>query len=860
MPTSDPAVATAKVGLLSGSRIARGAARLLLLLAVLVLPVHVGAQDTTLLPAAQIQLWESEANGVAQDMERNRPGAAKIEEHLATLGRQLTEAPALIERLGAEIAPVQAQLDALGSAPEDLSTEAPQIGLERKRLQSELTQLEAVAKRADQLAARAKGLETQLLQMRRDRFRDELLTRGPSVLDASTPPNAIASILRTATGIWTETETRVHELSMDPATVTRLVSPLVLFAMALFLLLRLRRRSLRWLIRQVSEETPYSRRISIGAGITLARLLLPAVAVAMIIASLVMSGLLGPLGTQLADGLARTALVVIGAYALGGAFFSPSTPLLRLSGLEECDARAAHRWLILLALVVGVDRALVEQGDAIGLEVEGLALLNTVLLCLGGVVLWCFISTIRPPRMPEGAAVEPGEDDDEEPRQVVTTSSMRLLVNGVRIVARAAAILAPILALLGYFAAARFAFFPIVFTIAVLGTCILLFHIVEALVSALARPDADSSAVKRLQLIPIMVGVLLTCVAVPVLALVWGVAVADLSAAWRKLISGFQIGEVKISPTDFFLFVAVLIAGFFVTSHLKRLLRTRVLPLTGLDTGGRDAIAAGSGYLGIVATLLIAISTTGVDLSNLAIVAGALSVGIGFGLQNIVNNFVSGIILLIERPVKAGDWIELPSGMGYVKTINVRSTEVETFDRASLFVPNSQLIAENVINWTHTNLHGRIIVQVGVEYGSDPRHVEKVLTEIARAHPLMLRKPGPYVLFRGFGADSLDFEIRGVLRDVNWILNVQSDINFEIARRFKEEGIGVPFRQADIELKNPERIADALRSAFQPPADDGEETDEPPGDLRKTMRHHRRRPNRQAAGKDADGDGDGDAS
>jgi small-conductance mechanosensitive channel len=164
----------------------------------------------------------------------------------------------------------------------------------------------------------------------------------------------------------------------------------------------------------------------------------------------------------------------------------------------------------------------------------------------------------------------------------------------------------------------------------------------------------------------------------------------------------------------------------------------------------------------------------------------------------------------VERPIKAGDWVELPSGMGYVRNINVRSTEIETFDRSSLFVPNSQLISENVINWTHGNLHGRIIVKVGVSYDSDPRQVERILLEIARGHPLMLRRPAPYVLFRGFGADALEFEIRGILRDVNWILNVQSDINFEIARRFSEAGVQVPFKQADIKLKNPDEIATAL--------------------------------------------------
>lgn len=822
---------------------------LCILLALAFLPLSAIAQQAAEESIPQrLDRWESEARTIERELELEPPGGEAIARYLDTLGDQLDDVPAMKERLAAQLTPLRSQLEALGAPPEDPTAEAPQISLERQRLNSEIATLEAHEKRADQAQARAKGLETRLVQLRREQFSRELLTRGPSLFDPGMPQAAAAALLRTGRVIALETTTRIAALGWEPAAIARLVGPVLLLAIAMVLLFKVRKRALAWLLGRISAEAPFSRRVAVGAGITLARLLLPAGAVLLILAGLFASGLFGGQGRLLLEGLANAAMIVIGAYALGGAFFAPTVPLLRLSVLGDQEAKLANRRLILLAGVVGLDRAMVVQGETIGLAVEGLAALNMILLALGGIALWMFVRCMRPPSLPEPTDTEAPPDEESE----AGPQAARASVITARFVARAAAIAAPLLAVFGFYAAARFAFYPLVFSGAVIGLCILLYHVVQSIVSALWLNGHDTDpTLARLRLIPILVAFLLICAAAPVLALLWGATPADLAVAWRTTLQGFRIGDVVISPVDFAVFLLVAVIGVFLTGRFKRMLKGSVLPYTGLDAGGRDAIAAGAGYLGIVVTVLVAISTTGADLSNLAIVAGALSVGIGFGLQNIVNNFVSGVILLIERPIKAGDWIELPSGMGYVKTINVRSTEVQTFDRSTLFVPNSQLISENVINWTHENLNGRIIVKVGVEYSSDPRKVERILLEIAKGHPLMLRRPAPYVLFRGFGADSLDFEIRGILRDVNWLLNVTSDINFEIARRFQEEGIGIPFRQADIAIRNPEQIGAALRSVFAPPRPAAETA---PAAALPLQRAGRGTP----AGHDAAGDADSD--
>jgi small-conductance mechanosensitive channel len=201
------------------------------------------------------------------------------------------------------------------------------------------------------------------------------------------------------------------------------------------------------------------------------------------------------------------------------------------------------------------------------------------------------------------------------------------------------------------------------------------------------------------------------------------------------------------------------------------------------------------GYLGIIAAISLALSAIGIDLQKIALVAGALSVGIGFGLQSIVSNFVSGLILLTERPIRVGDWIVAKGEEGFVRRIRVRATEVETFDRASVIIPNSDLISGVVKNWTHGNLLGRIAVKVGVSYDSDVEKVRDLLLAVAAGHPAVLKEPAPYVLFMAFGDSSLDFELRCIVRDVQQLYSIRSDLNFAVLARFRAEGIEIPFPQ-----------------------------------------------------------------
>ncbi|MEO1748852.1 MAG: mechanosensitive ion channel domain-containing protein, partial [Pseudomonadota bacterium] len=204
---------------------------------------------------------------------------------------------------------------------------------------------------------------------------------------------------------------------------------------------------------------------------------------------------------------------------------------------------------------------------------------------------------------------------------------------------------------------------------------------------------------------------------------------------------------------------------------------------------------------GVALAGLFAVSAAGIDLTQLAFVAGALSLGIGFGLQNIVNNFVSGLILLAERPFKAGDIIEAGGFTGTVNKVNVRATEITTFDRKTLILPNSELINGTVTNWIHKSTLGRIQVPVGVSYDSDAKQVHDILLEIANDHPRVLSNPEPFVSFDNFGDSSLDFVLYAYLADIGFGLTVRTELRMAILERFRAANIEIPFPQRDINIR-----------------------------------------------------------
>src|SRR5262249_47622874 len=279
-----------------------------------------------------------------------------------------------------------------------------------------------------------------------------------------------------------------------------------------------------------------------------------------------------------------------------------------------------------------------------------------------------------------------------------------------------------------------------------------------------------------------------------------GLSAYEVFGRLRETFLGAGIAGITISLGAILAAAVLLLFGLPAPPAIQPWLARQFLPRTSLEPGLQHSISAIVGYVGVIAVGSLALAEAGIDLQKIALIAGALSVGIGFGLQSVVSNFVSGLILLAERPIRVGDSIVVKGEEGWVRRIRVRATEIETFERATVIIPNSELITGVVKNWTHANTMGRIILKVGVDYDSDPEQVRDLILECPQEPPQVVEVPPPRALLLNFGDSALEFELRCVVADFDRSLLVKSDLYFAILKRLRAAGIRIPSPQREVRL------------------------------------------------------------
>lgn len=707
------------------------------------------------------------------------------------------------------IATLREQIAALGPPPAEGETEAEEIALRRQQLSDQLVKLQAPGITADEAYRRADGMIGEIDRILRERQADQLLQLWPAPINPANWPAAVGALRDVTVRIWSETAQKWRRDGRD-ALFDNLPLILLLAVAGIGTIWKGRALIAQLATRLTEPKTARGRRV-VALLLSLGQVVVPTLGVLILSVALTLTGLTGAVG-----GAAIAVLPVIGfsifmANWLGSAVF-PLDDRSESAFLLSTERRAEGRFLArTIGLLLGLEvlrRAILVQ---VPIDEAAAAVLSFPTLAAEAVLVFRMGQLLRRHALRAIASDEGA---------TYGTRVLGLLARGAMVVGAVGLLLGSV----GYIAAASAVIYPAAVT---LGMVALLF-VLQRLVADLYGLATRSDAADQEGLIPVLIGFAMTIASIPLFALIWGTRLADITELWQRFLEGFQIGTARVSPMDFLIFAIIFAAGYTLTRLLQGALKGTVLPRTSLDQGGQNAVVSGVGYVGIFLAALIAINAAGIDLSGLAIVAGALSVGIGFGLQNIVSNFVSGIILLIERPVSEGDWIEVGNVQGTVKAISVRSTRIQTFDRSDVIVPNSDLVSGRVTNWTRYNLSGRLIVPVTVLMGSDTRKVEAILRSIAEAQTLAVLNPPPVVAFMGFAPDAMLFEIRVILRDVNFSLQVRSEINHAIVARFAEAGIEMPHAKVVAPpeaVAAPQVVVPKARRAKQPVQKISESTD-----------------------------------
>jgi small-conductance mechanosensitive channel len=741
--------------------------------------------------SAVVEGFDRDLTQIAASLEPARQDDAALvalNERMRTLSDNIVQA-------GVDLSPrlteIRARLDQLGPAPED-GSEPDTIKEQRDKLIQERSLINALLGKLEDLSIRAKTLSNEISDARRILFTSTLSRRyditaafGPDLLSDA---RQRYSDLTYRISSWARFAWRFKFGAMMAATVLSLAAALLFMVFARKLLGQMIWRD------PTAEEPGYFSRLTVGFLGTALPTLGVWLFLILVYALYTNFGVLrGDIGLLLLTFFVGIGVIFL-VWQLAEAVFAPRLPAWRLVKVSNPAALTLKLLVVVMTVTIVVNVVITEMLKLVGGSLP-ITVANALVSSVTVGVILLLIAFVRP---------FPGANGERDRRW---PALIRILLVGTGLMLIGSA-------LSGYIGFAEFVSKQLVITAAIAST-MYLGHLAARAMSrerALAHSKFGQRlsvslelSESRLDQLGLLAGILLSLaiivIGMPVLLLIWGFKWGDIRGWLLGAVTEFTIGSISISLTGILAGIVVFFIGFWLTKLFQRWLDGDVLSRSRIDVGVRNSIKTGVGYAGVTIAALIGISAAGINLSQLALVAGALSLGIGFGLQNIVSNFVSGLILLAERPFKVGDWIEAGGITGTVKSINVRATEIETFQRKSVILPNSDLINSAVGNWTHRNTLGRIEIPVGVSYKSDPNLVRDTLLEIAHDHPRILSNPEPFVVFGNFGDSSLDFELRAYLADINYMLTVSTEVRFAIFERFKALGIEIPFPQRDVNLR-----------------------------------------------------------
>ena len=732
-----------------------------------------------------IKGWQTELDRVESALQKPRLRYSELNDLRDELQRLRAGTEDFSKRLEPPLAAAKDRVALLGPAPAAGQPPEPeQAALNRAELNYLFGLLSAGQAAVPSANLRIDQLINTIQDIRRKNFATSLFQPVPGIYSYQTwarLPDYVPSATSRVRGIVTDWWDSVRDQDE--------VLLIALEAVLLWVVLTLAawhgvHRLRRW---RHEGEPPFWRRASSAAGVILLRIL-PIVAPIMFLYGMIAEAQALPERVDwMFYSTAQSIIIIFAVNALVTTVFAPRSPQWRLMPASDRAAARICGLVLTLAIVYGVTTliyVITRLAQAPFALTVAVAFPSS--LFLAGIVVAILLTPLNA-QHPNGMP------------------SLRWLT-ALRIPIWLTVAAIVVCALGGYLALSRFLAQQLIVTGSILALVYLLMLWVDGFVQGLGD---DSTATgrwlkeraglerQRRERLVLPIGLFLkfavVVLSVPLILLQWGYRWPDIYD-WYSQFFGFHIGNTQVSFGVLLASIIVFGLAYAAARVFQGWLDAHVLKPAGISGGVRDSIRIGVGYVGIVIAALAAFSYAGFNLSNLAILAGAFSVGIGFGLQSVVNNFVSGLILLAERPIKVGDLVVVGGEEGYVRRISVRSTEVETSERARVLIPNSYFVTEKVKNWTLRDNTRRVVIPISVGYGCDPRKVIATLLKVAQDNPNVMTTPAASVDF-DFGADSLNFKLYAFVYDLNKGGSTSTDLRIAILDAFNEAGIAMPFRQ-----------------------------------------------------------------
>ena len=719
-----------------------------------------------------------------------------------------THANTLLGDLAPRFDAVSARLAELGVAPPK-GGEAKDIAAQRADLEKQSRDLGADIKRAKLLIVDARQVVAQIAEARRANFQARLSQRTPSPLTPTFWRGLGANIERDRGGATALFASAIGGLSGAVAAGNRLPT-LIGLSLGVLLILLGRWWIERALMRWTADRMPHGRlrRSALATALVVATTLLTGLGAQVIVTGIDWHGVLNEDARALAHAFVNA--VVYGSFitGLGRALLAPARPSWRLPEISDSVARRLRRWPLLLGVVASFSVLLKHLNEIAGASLSATIAASLLIAVLFAAMIgWGLARAAR-------TRVETGKDD-RPPRPALISLGIALLWIGV--------VVTFVAALTGYVALAHQVARQMIGLGVVAATFYLIVHVVEDAFAAALSSQAgwaqrtlglDQRVLDQIAVVSSgLFRVVAFVVAAGAALAPFGTEPSDLVAQLGRGVAGrLPIGEINLAPMKVAGAALVLMLGIAAIRALQRWLLDSFLPTTKLDPGMRSSVTSLLGAASVVVVVAFALAALGLGLDKIAWVASALSVGIGFGLQAIVQNFVSGLILLIERPVKVGDWVVLGDAEGDIRRINVRATEIQMGDRSTVIVPNSELITKSVRNVTLANAEGRVRLRLPLPLESDATRVREIMLEALAANPDVLKTPAPSVLLDGIENGGLMFVAVAFIANPRQSGSVRSDLLLDVLARLRAERIALSSPQ-QIKLRRSARPAPAAGSA-----------------------------------------------